>query len=59
VESGDIAPMTFKKGDNGGGDFFHNSIIGNFMVYQVKVELKQFFSIVHFINFEVNSVVEQ
>jgi len=37
-ESGDIALLTFKKGATGAEVLYHNSIIGNFMVYQSRIE---------------------
>jgi len=46
-------PLDLLKGDNGGGGVF----IGNFMVYQDRIETN--FSLVSFIIFEVNIVIEQ
>ena len=33
-----IAPLTFQKGETGWRCFFYKSIIGNFMVYQDRLE---------------------
>jgi len=38
---GEIFPLTFQKGGNGGGVPFHSTIIGNFMV--INVGLKQIY----------------
>jgi len=37
--AGALAPLPFQKGCNGGGGSFRNSIIGNFMVYQDRLEI--------------------
>jgi len=72
-ESGGIAwalpPLTFQKGVTGAVVPFHNSIIGNFMVYQARIEtnfLQLFahpensegFSIISLIIFEANIVAK-
>jgi len=36
---GSIAPQPFKKGATGAEVLFHNSTIGNFMVYQDRLEI--------------------
>ena len=73
-ENGDMAgafpPPPFSKGCNGVAVPFHNSIIGNFMVYQDRLEINlpqlfghsdssEWFSIISVIIFEVNIVDEQ
>ena len=67
---GSIPPLPFQKGCNGAAVLFHNSIIGNFMVYQDRLEINllqlfghpdnsEWFSIISVIIFEVNIVDEQ
>jgi len=73
-ENGDMAgafpPLPFQKGCNGAAVPFHNSIIGNFMVYQDRLELNllqqfghpdnsEWFSMISVIIFEDNIVDEQ
>ena len=56
-ESGDIALLTFKKGATGAEVLYHNSIIGNFMVYQI--ELKHIFYLYIFKFLGLTSLFEQ
>jgi len=67
MHGGGIAPLTFPKGATGTEVPFHNSIIGNFMVYQDRpetnllqlfghLENSEWFSVIFVIIFEVNIV---
>jgi len=49
-------PIPTKEGRRGQKCCFHNSIIGNFMIYQDRIDTN---FLVSFIIFEVNIVVEQ
>jgi len=70
VYDGDIAPLTFHKWGNGGRVPLYKSIIGNFMVYQDRIETNllqlfvhpetsEWFFIISGIIFEVNIVADQ
>ena len=52
-----LPPDLSNGGQQGRRCLFHNSIIGNFMVYQDRIETT--FSIDSFSIFEVNIIVEQ
>jgi len=68
-ESGALLPLPFQKGEAGGLPF-HNRIVGNFMVYQDRIEtyllqlfahpeISERFSIISVVIFEVKIVAEQ
>jgi len=70
VYGGGIAPLPFKRGATGSEVPFYNSIAGNFIVYQDRLETNllqvfaypensEWFSIIFVIIFEVNIVHEQ
>jgi len=70
MHGGGTAPLSFQKGETGTEVPFHNSIIGNFMVYQDRPETNllqlfghpeysEWFSIISVIIFEVNIIDEQ
>jgi len=63
-------PCPLRKGSNGADLSFHNIIIGNFIVYQDRIETvllklcahpenSEWFSLIYVIVFEVKIVVEQ
>jgi len=41
---GSLPPCPFKRGSTGAEVYFHNNIIGNFMVYQIETNLLQLFA---------------
>jgi len=69
-ESGGVVPVTFQKGGNGAEVPRHNSIIGNFMMCQDRIETNflqlsahpensEWFSLISVIISEANNVAEQ
>jgi len=56
-ENGDIAFRLFKRGSTGAEVPFHNSILGNFMVYQDRLETNLLQLFVHPVNSEWLSVI--